>query len=120
LYDVMERSARRDGVAREWTSGFERSLEAGEILREGTGKTREAVRDTYLRLLADEPDTLVAEKNGEDVAEGVSRRAREVVEGERTAEGFDAELREEGVNPGTTADITAAGIFVALREGWRL
>jgi len=120
LYDVMERSAERDGVAREWTDGFERCFEAGELVREIDGTTREGVRKAYLRLLAEEPDTLVAEKHGEETAESVSRRAREVVKGEKTADKFDAELRERSINPGTTADITAAGIFVALRGGWRV
>jgi triphosphoribosyl-dephospho-CoA synthetase len=34
---------------------------------------------------------------------------------------LDGELQEAGgvLNPGTTADLTAASIFVALLEGWR-
>lgn len=120
MYDLMERSADRDGVASEWTNGFKRCFEAGKTLREHDGTTREAVREAYLRLLSDEPDTFVAKKHGKEMAEDVSRRAREVVSGEKTVEEFDAELRAESINPGTTADITAAGIFVALREEWSI
>jgi len=117
LYEVMEGSAHKDAVAREWTEGFERSLGVGRRLR-GAGDSREAILDAYLRELADHPDTLVAERRGEGVARRVSEGAEEVVKGERTAEGFDRELRDDGVNPGATADIVAAGIFVALRRGW--
>jgi triphosphoribosyl-dephospho-CoA synthetase len=31
---------------------------------------------------------------------------------------LDARLAEEGINPGTTADIVAGAVFVALRRGW--
>ncbi|MFB6152593.1 MAG: triphosphoribosyl-dephospho-CoA synthase, partial [Haloarculaceae archaeon] len=37
LADVMERSADRDGVAREWVGGFERTFEAADALRTGVG-----------------------------------------------------------------------------------
>ncbi|ESS06125.1 MAG: triphosphoribosyl-dephospho-CoA synthetase, partial [uncultured archaeon A07HB70] len=33
------------------------------------------------------------------------------------AERLAADLRERGVNPGTTADLTAASAFVALERG---
>jgi len=32
---------------------------------------------------------------------------------------FDEELLKEGVNPGSTADIIIAGLFVSLFEGMR-
>jgi len=32
---------------------------------------------------------------------------------------FDEELLREGVNPGSTADIIIAGIFISLYEGMR-
>ena len=32
---------------------------------------------------------------------------------------FDEELLNEGVNPGSTADIIIAGLFVSLFEGMR-
>jgi len=32
---------------------------------------------------------------------------------------FDEELLKEGINPGSTADIIIAGLFVSLFEGMR-
>jgi len=115
LYNVMEDSASRDGVAREWTSGFERTFHAANRLETRQGGTREAVRSTYIDLLREEPDSLVAEKHGKEKAREVTRMAREL-----SPEELDARLADEGINPGTTADIVAGAVFVALRRGWRI
>jgi triphosphoribosyl-dephospho-CoA synthase len=49
----------------------------------------------------------------------VSAAARDVLAGRLTVENFDASLREPGnaLNPGTTADLVTATLFVALLEG---
>jgi triphosphoribosyl-dephospho-CoA synthase len=88
---------------------------------------REAIVELHLRLLDDVPDTLIARKRGADAAARVSAGAREVLAagGVRTAVGrralrrFDATLREHGnaLNPGTTADLVTASVFVAVLEG---
>ena len=44
--------------------------------------------------------------------------ARDVLEGKRTAEDLDAECIRRDINPGSTADIIIASIFIALGEGW--
>jgi triphosphoribosyl-dephospho-CoA synthase len=74
--------------------------------------------------LAQRPDTLIVRKAGRDAAEVVSARARDVLErgGVRNAEGraaidrLDEDLRASGnhLNPGTTADLSAAALFVHL------
>jgi triphosphoribosyl-dephospho-CoA synthase len=80
---------------------------------------RDAIVELHLRLLAHTPDTLIARKAGADAAARVSAGAREVLAGRRTLESFDASLRTEGnkLNPGTTADLVTATVFVALVEG---
>lgn len=113
LHEVMRESAPRDGVAREWTEGFRRSFRAASRLEEKTAGTREAVRSTYTELLREEPDTLVAERRGDKKAREVARMARELPPDE-----LGDRLSQKGINPGTTADITAAAVFVALRRGW--
>jgi triphosphoribosyl-dephospho-CoA synthase len=113
LYEVMEESASRDGVAREWKRGFPRTFHAASRLEAKRGRTRDAVRETYVNLLSEEPDTLVAERRGKEKAREVTRMARELPPDE-----LDDRLAQEGINPGTTADITAAAVFVALRRGW--
>jgi len=45
-------------------------------------------------------------------------RAQEAREGEpELVEAFAESLVEEGINPGTTADITASGLFLGLERG---
>jgi triphosphoribosyl-dephospho-CoA synthase len=49
----------------------------------------------------------------------VSAGARDVLAGRRARHAFDQSLRESGnaLNPGTTADLVTATLFVALVEG---
>lgn len=119
LYEVMEMSAPEDGVASEWVSGFERAFWGGRRIAELDGPVSDRAARVFLELLADNPDTLVAKQHGQEVAEEVSERARELLdasasESEIAAWGDD--LVEQGINPGTTADVTAASLFVALER----
>src|SRR5204862_424383 len=96
-------------------------LMAGE---RSLGATIRAVVEVYLALLAASPDTHIARKLGIDAAVRVQRSARAVlnVGGIRTMAGRDAvaaldrELRDEAntLNPGATADLTGAAIYVVL------
>lgn len=117
LYDVMERSADRDGVAAEWTTGFERSFEAADWLLADDGPIYRRASRTFLRLLADEEDTFVVTRNGETAAAEATERAQAVLDGEEDAEALADEFVERDINPGTTADLTAAALFIALERG---
>ena len=118
LTDIMACSAPRDMVAREWTNGFCLTRRCADLLH-AHGHGREAIVRTFLDLLASEPDTFIAKKHGINVAERTMRCAVEVLRGERDLCAFDAECVEGGINPGSIADITIAGIYVALGEGWQ-
>jgi triphosphoribosyl-dephospho-CoA synthase len=134
LRDVMLLAAARDAVAREYATSFEKTFETGapalaRARAEGLS-WRDAVVEVYLTLLAAAPDTHIARKLGADAAASVQRRARAVLDagGIRTAPGreavaaFDRALRDEAntLNPGATADLTGAAIYVALLEGgWK-
>lgn len=123
----------RDQICYEWVTGFETVFETGyPYLKShiGDGKSvNSAIVDTYLHLLSSKHDSLIARKKGVKEAEKVSRRAKLILElgGIDAEEGnkqlwmFDEDLKkEDGVlNPGTTADLTAASIFVLLLSGWR-
>ena len=117
LYDVMELSADRDGVAGEWVSGFERSFEAAEWLLADEGPIYRRTSRAFLRLLAAEPDTFIATRNDEAAAEEATRRAQAVLDGEEDAEDLAEEFVSRGINPGTTADLTAGALCIALERG---
>jgi triphosphoribosyl-dephospho-CoA synthase len=130
LREAMALAAERDSVAREYTTGFDITFGIGtpalRAARSAGLDWSDAVVETYLRLLAAVPDTHIARKLGPAVAEAVSRRAREVEQagGVRTEDGrralaaFDGELRgpTNSHNPGTTADLTCAALFVVILE----
>ncbi|MDG5818302.1 triphosphoribosyl-dephospho-CoA synthase [Natronococcus sp. A-GB7] len=122
LLDVMDRSVPGDDVAREWVTGFERSFAAAERLAAAEGPILERTAAVFLSLLAERPDTLVANRSGEAVAAEATERAaalveRDALETDRDAvEAFADELVDRGINPGTTADVTAAGLFIALEH----
>lgn len=124
---AMREAAPRDRIARLWTEGWQPLLDglvADLVAELDAGRPLdEAIVRGFLHQLAREPDTLVARRHGPEVAAGVSRRAAAVIarpEGEwrEAAAAFDRELRGPvRVNPGTTADLCAAALYVLLRDG---
>ena len=134
LRDVMAMAVERDAIAREYASDFRTTFELGApALRAALADRlpwRDAVVETYLTLLAAAPDTHIARKLGRPAAVTVQQRGRSVLDagGVRTAAGreaiaaLDGELRDEAntLNPGATADLTGAAIYLVLLEGgWR-
>ncbi|MGH7536159.1 MAG: triphosphoribosyl-dephospho-CoA synthase, partial [Gemmatimonadales bacterium] len=133
LRDAMALAAERDTVAREYTTDFEVTFQTGvpalERARQDGLSWSEATVEVFLALLADVPDTHIARKLGPEAAAAVSHRAQEVQRagGVRSAAGIralaeiDRELRDprNTRNPGTTADLTCASLFVVILErGW--
>jgi triphosphoribosyl-dephospho-CoA synthase len=123
LREAMAAAAERDSIAAEYVTDFALTFDAGlpalvKALGDGLA-VRDAIVELHLRLLAHTPDTLIARKAGADAAARVSAGARDVLAGRRTLRDFDASLRTEGnkLNPGTTADLVTATLFVALIEG---
>lgn len=118
LREAMMAAAERDSVASEYVTDFALTFEVGLPALAGA-LDRDAIVQLHLRLLAHTPDTLIARKAGAEAAERVSADAREVLAGRKTLQSFDASLRAQGnqLNPGTTADLVTATVFVALVEG---
>jgi triphosphoribosyl-dephospho-CoA synthase len=134
LLTAMRAAADRDTVAREYATDFAVTFDVGvpslTRYRDATRDLGSAVVQTYLTILATVPDSLIARKAGPRQASEVSRGAARVLRagGAQTAAGrralvrFDRQLRRRGnlLNPGTTADLTAATLFVVLlRDGIR-
>jgi triphosphoribosyl-dephospho-CoA synthase len=123
LREAMASAAERDSIASEYVTDFALTFDTGlpalgAALGDGLA-VRDAIVELHLRLLAAAPDTLIARKAGTDAAARVSEGARDVLAGRRALQDFDASLREQGnqLNPGTTADLVTATVFVALLEG---
>lgn len=131
LTEAMHLAAGRDGVANEYATDFRATF---EIATPALCRARadglawnDAILETFLTVLAAQYDTHIARRAGVTLAREISDRARDVVRagGVRTATGrasiaqLDGSLRGEHnrANPGTTADITAASIFVVLLAG---
>lgn len=145
LYDVMKTSARWDNLAREYTTSLQASVEVGypTFLQTyiETHDVNTATVHTYLKLLEAFPDTFIARKVGlkytRDIQEAVnlgiekakaiSAKAGEALKlgglktrrGRRALTELDRELRRENLNPGTTADLTASTLMIALLSGLR-
>ncbi len=131
LRDAMALARDRDAVAREYATGFRTTFETGapalrRALASGLSWPDVTV-EAYLTLLAAAPDTHIARKLGAAAAAEVTSRATAVLAagGVRTPAGrervaaLDRELRDarNTRNPGATADLTGAAIFVVLLEG---
>ena len=117
-------------MALEYVRGFAVTFDLALVglrsaIRRGLGLL-DAIAQAHLELMAQVPDTLIARKAGAAAATAVARRARAVVragglltrKGLAAARRLDADLRRRGnrLNPGTSADLIAAALFVWLLE----
>lgn len=127
LYNMMEISSSYDMIANEWTNGFQKTFECTEsiISKIKNHGINDAVVITFMELLSKNKDTFIQTKFDSNKAEEVSMRARRILQKGDIDEirdeihSFDEDLLKEGINPGSTADIIIAGLFVALFEGMR-
>ena len=131
-----------DRNAQEWVEGFPRTFRAADWILHDEGPAADRAARAFIKLLAEEPDTLVATTHDPSVAREASRRAGALIDDDvdgpgtgsgRTVDGSDVPLADrvdlaaaesladefvaEGINPGTTADLTCAALYVALRRG---
>lgn len=123
LLQLMSLSQRHDLIAREWSVGYQRSFQLADRLMEAIKihGLNEGVVRTYLEALSQEPDSLVLAKFGQDKAKEITLRAKSALEeGDLGAvRKLDLEFLKEDVNPGTTADLIAASLFICLLKGCR-
>lgn len=135
LRQAMELAQERDSIAREYCTDFEITFTLGypalmDFLAKGM-TVEKAIVQTYLTILAQVPDTLIARRRGWDMAREISHRAQLVLsrgglfseEGRAESSRLDLFLRGEGnsLNPGTTADLATSSLFLTLLvEGYQL
>ncbi len=130
LIEAMQLAADRDLVARQYANGFEEVFhEVAPTLSTALERfpLLDAIVYAYLTVLAKHPDSLIARKCGLDTAKRASDHAAQILasavptdhEWHRLLADFDFWLRSDSHrrNPGTTADLITAGLFVTLWEG---
>lgn len=117
LVEIMEKSADRDGIAAEWLGEFAWTFELARVIESGDGSVTERAAAAYLALLSRELDGFVIANHGRETAYEVRRRANAVLSGDENIYGFAEDLVARGINPGTTADIVAGSLFIALERG---
>ncbi len=130
LLAAMRAAEDRDLIAKQYVSEFEVVLTQAAVwlingIEAGLRLTQSIVH-TQLQLLAMHPDSLIARKSDLQTAQLASTKAKSVLSAGAPTESayldvladFDFWLRSDGNrrNPGTTADIIAAALFVLLRE----
>jgi triphosphoribosyl-dephospho-CoA synthase len=130
LLQAMALAQERDSIAREYVSGFAITFGIGLPAIKGAyargGNYSGAIVQTFLTILSEVPDTLIARKKGNQPAQQVSQLAADVLgkggvftqEGQAGLREMDSVLRDKThqLNPGTTADLTAAATLLYLLE----
>ncbi|MFX0136725.1 MAG: triphosphoribosyl-dephospho-CoA synthase, partial [Candidatus Hodarchaeota archaeon] len=132
LYDIFKLSASWDNIAAEWVSDFKITFEIGvpyfKKVFEESNEINIAILDTFLYLLSCIPDSLIQRKSGIEEAKNISARAKKIMDGggirkrKREIIELDNYLQKKSgkLNPGTTADLTAAIIMVNLLNGLKI
>jgi triphosphoribosyl-dephospho-CoA synthase len=133
LYQVFKIASAYDRVCSEWISNYPITLEfAYPYLMKQISESKDlnkAIIHTFLKVLAEYPDTFIARKIGIEKAKEVSAKANKILElggletsiGKKRLHEFDLELRKSSndLNPGTTADIVAAALALCILSGYR-
>jgi triphosphoribosyl-dephospho-CoA synthase len=132
LLQVFQIAANYDDICSEWVGNYPITFDLAYpylTAQLKTGDLNRAVVHTFLKILSEHPDTFIARKAGLEKAREVSSDAHRVLSlgGLETAAGrqglaeLDKKLRESRnrLNPGTTADLTAAALALCTLSGYR-
>jgi triphosphoribosyl-dephospho-CoA synthase len=132
LYDVFKLAAAYDDICSEWINNYPITFDSAYPYLKEQLKTKPhntAIVDTFLKILAEHPDTFIGRKVGAEKTRQVSVDAKQILDaggvetpkGKETLIAFDKKLRKAGndYNPGTTADITAATLALCTLSGYR-
>lgn len=126
ILEAMKHASERDDVALQYCNGYREVLDyARRVSRYVVAKMPllDAIRYLQLQILSERADSLIVRKCGHAEGRNVQQRAQQVLRsgsyGEEVFEAnwleFDWYLRSDGhrKNPGTTADLIAAALFVS-------
>ncbi|MCL2359038.1 triphosphoribosyl-dephospho-CoA synthase [Candidatus Bathycorpusculum sp.] len=132
LFEVFKIAAGYDDICYEWVNNYSITFDLTYpyLRRQLDNKSlNTAVVHTFLKCLAERPDTFVARKMGKPKAQEISKDAKaiselgglETIEGREGLAEFDKKLRNIGnaCNPGTTADLISAALALCTLNGYR-
>jgi triphosphoribosyl-dephospho-CoA synthase len=132
LYQVFKIAAGYDDICSEWVNNYPITFNLAYPYLSEQLKSRDlntAIVHTFLKVLSEHPDTFIARKVGYEKAREISLDAEKVLElgsvettkGRKSLREFDRKLRESRnlLNPGTSADITAAALALCTLSGYR-
>ncbi|MDI6811511.1 MAG: triphosphoribosyl-dephospho-CoA synthase [archaeon] len=125
FYAILTISASYDLISRELVGGFGITFRYAPLIKDLAREKciNDAITHAYLRLLSEEEDTFIKMKFGPEKSRYVKERAQWIVNRgyqRKEMEEFDGELVREGLNPGSTADIIAAALFITILGGLRV
>jgi triphosphoribosyl-dephospho-CoA synthase len=133
LFNTFQIAANYDSICSEWVNNYPITFDiAYPFMIEQLTKVNDlnvAIVHTFLKVLGEYPDSLIARKTTLEKAKEVSHKAKTILslggletsKGKKYLKQFDRELRKAGnlLNPGTTADIIAATLALTILEGYR-
>jgi triphosphoribosyl-dephospho-CoA synthase len=126
LIEAMRLASERDAVALQYTNNFKEIFEKGFSSIKCFDKSWNSVKwstvSCYLMFMSSITDSHIQRKYGTEVAERIRKKSGAIAEKFHKAsdpeteinliKGFDEELKAENINPGTSADLTAASLLV--------
>lgn len=125
LQQAMQQAANQDSIARQYTNNFADVFDGFAYYQKSLVRWQRpawAATALYLHFLSSFLDSHIVRKQGETIAKLVQNEAIEhAAEFNRafnpknyqsTLMAFDAALKKRGLNPGTSADLTVASLFL--------
>lgn len=125
LLEAMREAAERDYVARQYANAYREIFAALDIYRELQARWARpawATTGLYLHFLANYPDSHIVRKCGAEQAALIKDQAAGHLQKFLACENpknylpalraFDSELKQNGINPGTSADMTVAALLL--------
>ncbi|QCG93694.1 triphosphoribosyl-dephospho-CoA protein [Azospirillum sp. TSA2s] len=133
LREAMAAARSRDRIAAQYADGYRDVFDIGVACARSLANRSAADADAvslaeavYLEFLTSFPDSHILRKHGEVIAAAVLTEARDVRRQVAEASSaalrrehlfvFDARLKWQGINPGTSADLTVASLFAYWLE----
>lgn len=126
LKQAMELAKDRDSIAKQYVNNYHEIFHIGLPNLTAAIKCEESIEWAtalaYLTILSSVPDTLVCRKQSLDQAKAVSIKAKVLIDKMNSINklsyfksdiiAWDNELKKNAINPGTTADLTAATLLL--------